>query len=54
MFLRQSTVGREPLAIAMSGVRMGERLLQIGMDTPVVTALLAAKRRHRSERQTCG
>ena len=43
MFLRQSTVGREPLAIAMSGVRMGERLLQIGMDTPVVTALLAAK-----------
>jgi ubiquinone/menaquinone biosynthesis C-methylase UbiE len=43
MFLRQSTVGREPLAIAMSGVRMGERLLQIGMDTPVVTSLLAAK-----------
>ncbi len=43
MFLRQSTVGREPLAIAMSGVRMGERLLQIGMDTPAVTGLLAAK-----------
>lgn len=43
MFLRQSTVGREPLAIAMSGVRMGERVLQIGMDTPVVTSLLAAK-----------
>ena len=43
MFLRQSTVGREPLAIAMSGVRMGERLLQIGMDTPVVSGLLAAK-----------
>jgi len=43
MFLRQSTVGREPLAIAMSGVRMGERLLQVGMDTPEVTALLAAK-----------
>ena len=43
MFLRQSTVGREPLAIAMSGVRMGERLLQIGMDTPVVTSLLAAR-----------
>jgi ubiquinone/menaquinone biosynthesis C-methylase UbiE len=43
MFLRQTTIGREPLAIAMSGVRMGERLLQIGMDTPVVTALLAAK-----------
>ena len=43
MFLRQSTVGREPLAIAMSGVRMGERLLQIGIDTPVVTGLLGAK-----------
>lgn len=43
MFLRQSTVGREPLAIAMSGVRMGERLLQIGVDTPAVTGLLAAK-----------
>ena len=43
MFLRQTTVGREPLAIAMSGVRMGERLLQIGMDTPGVTSLLAAK-----------
>jgi len=43
MFLRQSTVGREPLAIAMSGVRMGERLLQIGMDTPVVIGLLGAK-----------
>jgi ubiquinone/menaquinone biosynthesis C-methylase UbiE len=43
MFLRQSTVGREPLAIAMSGVRMGERLLQIGMDTPAVTSLLGAK-----------
>ncbi len=43
MFLRQSTVGREPLAIAMSGVRLGERLLQIGIDTPLVTSLLAAK-----------
>jgi ubiquinone/menaquinone biosynthesis C-methylase UbiE len=43
VFLRQSTVGREPLAVAMSGVRMGERLLQIGIDTPLVTSLLAAK-----------
>jgi ubiquinone/menaquinone biosynthesis C-methylase UbiE len=43
MFLRQSSVGREPLAVAMSGVRMGERVLQIGMDTPAVTSLLAAK-----------
>jgi ubiquinone/menaquinone biosynthesis C-methylase UbiE len=43
MFLRQSTVGREPLAVAMSGVRIGERLLQIGIDTPDVTGLLGAK-----------
>jgi hypothetical protein len=43
MFLRQSSVGREPLAVAMSGVRMGERVLQIGMDTPAVTGLLGAK-----------
>jgi len=43
LFLRQSTVGREPLAIAMSGVRMGERVLQVGMDTPLVTSLLAAR-----------
>jgi ubiquinone/menaquinone biosynthesis C-methylase UbiE len=43
MFLRQSTVAREPLPVAMTGVRMGERLLQIGMDSPLVTSLLAAK-----------
>jgi ubiquinone/menaquinone biosynthesis C-methylase UbiE len=43
LFLRQTTVGREPLAIAMSGARMGERVLQVGMDTPLVTSLLAAR-----------
>jgi SAM-dependent methyltransferase len=43
MFLRKSTVGREPLAMAMSGVRMGERLLQIGVDDPAVLGALAAK-----------
>jgi SAM-dependent methyltransferase len=43
MFLRKSNVGREPLAIAMSGVRMGERLLQIGIDDPAVLGALAAK-----------
>jgi SAM-dependent methyltransferase len=43
MFLRKSTVGREPLAMAMSGVRMGERLLQIGVDDPSVLGALAAK-----------
>ena len=44
MFLRQSTVGREPLAIAMSGVRMGERTAPRSAWTrPLVTSLLAAK-----------
>jgi hypothetical protein len=48
MFLRQSTVGREPLAIAMSGVRMGERLLQIGRDSPVNRRLFSSMKRRRS------
>lgn len=43
MFLRKSTVGREPLVMAMSGVRMGERLLQIGVDDPAALGALAAK-----------
>jgi ubiquinone/menaquinone biosynthesis C-methylase UbiE len=43
MFLRESTVGREPLAVAMSGVRLGERVLQIGTTDPRVTGALAAK-----------
>jgi SAM-dependent methyltransferase len=43
MFLRKSTVGREPLVMAMSGVRMGERLLQIGVDDAAVLGALAAK-----------
>jgi len=43
MFLRHSAVGREPLAVAMSGVRMGERLLQISADDTSVVGALAAK-----------
>jgi SAM-dependent methyltransferase len=43
MFLRKSTVGREPLVMAMSGVRMGERLLQVGVDDPAELGVLAAK-----------
>ena len=43
MFLRKSTVGRDPLVMAMSGVRMGERLLQIGVDDPAELGALAAK-----------
>jgi len=43
MFLRKTRVERDPLAIAMSGVRLGERLLQIGVDDPAVLGALAAK-----------
>ena len=43
MFLRRSTAGREPLPIAMSGVRMGERVQQIGLDDPRLAGSLAAK-----------
>jgi SAM-dependent methyltransferase len=42
-FLRKSTVGREPLAVTMSGVRLGERALQIGLDHPGIAAAIAAK-----------
>ena len=43
MFLRKSTVGRDPLVMAMSGVRLGERLLQVGIDDPAILGALAAK-----------
>jgi ubiquinone/menaquinone biosynthesis C-methylase UbiE len=43
MFLRKSSIGRDPLVMAMSGVRLGERLLQIGVDDQAVVGLLAAK-----------
>ena len=33
----------EPLPITMTGVRMGERLLQIGVDDPVTVGALAKK-----------
>ena len=42
-FLRRSTVEREPLVITMTGARMGERVLQIGVGDARVTAQLAAK-----------
>jgi SAM-dependent methyltransferase len=41
MFFRKSRL--EPLPITMTGVRMGERLLQIGIDDPVTAAALAKK-----------
>jgi ubiquinone/menaquinone biosynthesis C-methylase UbiE len=43
MFLRKSTDRRDPLAVTMSGVRMGERLLQVGVDDPALAGALAAK-----------
>jgi len=42
MFLRK-TKAREALPITMTGVRMGERLLQIGVDDPSVAGAIAAK-----------
>jgi ubiquinone/menaquinone biosynthesis C-methylase UbiE len=42
-FLRKSTVEREPLAVTMTGVRMGERALQIGLGDVRLTTMLAAK-----------
>jgi SAM-dependent methyltransferase len=43
MFLRLRKSRVEPLPLTMTGVRMGERLLQIGVDTPALTGTLAAK-----------
>jgi SAM-dependent methyltransferase len=41
MFLRKSRI--EPLPVTMSAVRMGERVLQIGINDPAVATALAAK-----------
>jgi len=41
MFLRKSRI--EPLPVTMSAVRMGERVLQIGVDDPTVASAIAAK-----------
>src|SRR6185503_3729491 len=43
MFLRLRKTRTEPLPLTMTGIRMGERLLQIGVDAPALTATLAAK-----------
>jgi SAM-dependent methyltransferase len=42
-FLRKSSVGSEPLAVTMSGVRLGERALQVGLDDATIAALIGAK-----------
>lgn len=41
-FFRKSSP-RDPLAVTMSGVRMGERVLQVGIDDPRVAGAIAAK-----------
>ena len=41
MFLRKSRI--EPLPVTMSAVRMGERVLQIGVDDPAIASTIAAK-----------
>ncbi len=43
MFFLRKTKQQEQLPISMSGVRMGERALQIGIDDPSLTGALAAK-----------
>jgi ubiquinone/menaquinone biosynthesis C-methylase UbiE len=42
MFLRKAK-RREPVPITMTGVRMGERVLQLGVDDPAVAGAIAAK-----------
>jgi SAM-dependent methyltransferase len=42
-FLRESTVGREPLAVSMSSVRPGEHVLQIGVNDPRIVQAIASK-----------
>lgn len=41
MFLRKSAI--EPLPVTMSAVRMGDRVLQIGVDDPAIASTLASK-----------
>ena len=43
MFLRKPSIERDPLAVTMSGVRLGERVLQIGAGDPRLVARIAAK-----------
>jgi ubiquinone/menaquinone biosynthesis C-methylase UbiE len=43
MFLRKPAREREPLPVAMSGVRLGERVLQIGIDDAAFAGALVAK-----------
>lgn len=42
-FFRKAKIDTEPLPIKMGGIRMGERLLQIGADDPTLLAQMAQK-----------
>jgi ubiquinone/menaquinone biosynthesis C-methylase UbiE len=42
-FLRKVKLDTEPLSIKMSGIRRGERLLQVGIDDPKLLAAMALK-----------
>jgi ubiquinone/menaquinone biosynthesis C-methylase UbiE len=41
--LRRTTRRTDPLPVTMSGVRMGERVLQVGVDDPRIVGIIAAK-----------
>jgi SAM-dependent methyltransferase len=41
--LRRSTQKSAPLPVVMSGVRAGERVLQIGVDDPAIAGAIAAR-----------
>ena len=43
MFLRRSRAAHDPLPVAMSGVRLGERVLQVGVDDARLVGQIAAK-----------
>ena len=43
IFFLRSTVGLEPLPLVMSGVRAGERLLQVGLEDVALAGVMAAK-----------
>jgi SAM-dependent methyltransferase len=43
IFFRRSRIGLDPLALSMSGVRAGERLLQIGLEDAPLAGRIAAR-----------
>jgi SAM-dependent methyltransferase len=43
LFLRKLTIRRDALPVTMSGVRLGERALQFGIDDPLLSGTIALK-----------